>query len=205
MTIEKNYRKDNQKEQDLVVRLINGDEDAFCELYSSYKDRLIYYAISFLKSETYAEDVYQDTFTAIWQGRKFIDPNTSFSAYLYTIIKNRVLNQLREIEVHQKLKDNILSNAIDNEDHSHQTIYENDMKTIINKSLSVLTPRQREIFELSRQQLMSHKEIAVLLGVSVNTVQDHISSSLKMIREYLKKHYSEIISDSLIMLICLNI
>ena len=47
-------------ERSLVLRLIDGNEDAFCELYAAYKNRLIYFAMRFLKSREYAEDVFQD-------------------------------------------------------------------------------------------------------------------------------------------------
>jgi RNA polymerase sigma-70 factor (ECF subfamily) len=56
----------------LVQRLIEDDEDAFCELYAAYKNRLIFFAMRFLKSREYAEDIFQDAFTVIWQGRRFI-------------------------------------------------------------------------------------------------------------------------------------
>ena len=79
-------------ERSLVIRLIAGDEDAFCELYAAYKNRLIYFAMRFLKSREYAEDIFQDAFTTIWESRRFINPNTSFSSYLYTIMRNRILN-----------------------------------------------------------------------------------------------------------------
>lgn len=60
-------------ERSLVIRLIAGDEDAFCELYAAYKNRLIYFAMRFLKSREYAEDIFQDTFTVIWESRRFIN------------------------------------------------------------------------------------------------------------------------------------
>lgn len=66
----------------LVQRLIEGGEDAFCELYAAYKNRLIFFAMRFLKSREYAEDIFQDAFTVIWQGRRFINPDASFSSYL---------------------------------------------------------------------------------------------------------------------------
>ena len=83
------------EERSLILRLIEGDEDAFCELYATYKNRLIYFAMRFLKSREYAEDVFQDAFTVVWQSRRFINPDASFSSYLYTIMRNRILNQLR--------------------------------------------------------------------------------------------------------------
>lgn len=65
-------------ERSLVLRLIEGEEDAFCELYAAYKNRLIYFAMRFLKSREYAEDIFQDAFTIVWQGRRFINPDASF-------------------------------------------------------------------------------------------------------------------------------
>ena len=96
-------------EHELVLRLTEGDEAAFCELYAMYKSRLIFFAMRFLKSRECAEDVFQEVFIHIWQSRRFIDPNASFSSYLYTIVRNRVLNQLRDLENHDKLKSQILS------------------------------------------------------------------------------------------------
>lgn len=52
-------------EHELVIRLIDGDEDAFCELYAAYKNRLLYFAMKFVKSRDFAEDIFQDAFTII--------------------------------------------------------------------------------------------------------------------------------------------
>ena len=55
------------QERELVLKLINDDENAFCELYSIYRNRLIYFAMRYLKSRDFAEDIFQDTFTIVWQ------------------------------------------------------------------------------------------------------------------------------------------
>ena len=191
-------------ERELVLRLIDGDEDAFCQLYAAYKNRLLYYAMKFVKSRDFAEDIFQDAFTVIWQSRRFINPDTSFSSFLYTIVRNRVLNQIRDMEHEDKLKETILAQAVDYTDDTKNNILLNDLKEIISKALEQLTPRQREVFEMSREAQLSHKEIAEALGVSVNTVQEHISSSLKIIRSYLTK-YSDTYADVLLILICLNL
>lgn len=165
-------------ERSLVLRLIDGNEDAFCELYAAYKNRLIYFAMRFLKSREYAEDVFQDAFTIIWQGRRFINPDASFSSYLYTIVRNRILNQLRDLVNQDKLKEQILQQAVDYSNDTQNEILANDLKQLISCAMQQLTPRQRKIFEMSREQQMSHKEIADVLGISVNTVQESISTSL---------------------------
>ena len=191
-------------ERALVLRLIGGDEDAFCELYAAYKNRLIYFAMRFLKSREYAEDVFQDAFTVVWQSRRFIDPDASFSSYLYTIIRNRLLNQLRDAANEEKLKESILSQALDYTDDTKREVMLNDLKFIISRALEQLTPRQREIFEMSREAQLSHKETAGELVISVNTVQEHISSSLKIIRTYLIKYSGSEYTDIILLLTCLG-
>lgn len=192
------------EERSLILRLIGGDEDAFCELYATYKNRLIYFAMRFLKSREYAEDVFQDAFTVVWQSRRFINPDASFSSYLYTIMRNRILNQLRNAANEEKLKESILSQALDYTEDTKREVMLNDLKSLISHALQQLTPRQREIFEMSREAQLSHKEIADKLGISVNTVQEHISISLKLIRTYLIKHSGSEYVDLLLLLICLN-
>lgn len=192
------------EERSLILRLIEGDEDAFCELYATYKNRLIYFVIRFLKSQEYAEDVFQDAFTVVWQSRRFINPDASFSSYLYTIMRNRILNQLRNAANEEKLKESILSQALDYTEDTKREVMLNDLKSLISHALQQLTPRQREIFEMSREAQLSHKEIADKLGISVNTVQEHISTSLKLIRTYLIKYSGSEYVDLLLLLICLN-
>ena len=192
------------EERSLILRLIGGDEDAFCELYATYKNRLIYFAMRFLKSREYAEDVFKDAFTVVWQSRRFINPDASFSSYLYTIMRNRILNQLRNAANEEKLKESILSQALDYTEDTKREVMLNDLKSLISHALQQLTPRQREIFEMSREAQLSHKEIADKLGISVNTVQEHISISLKLIRTYLIKYSGSEYVDLLLLLICLN-
>lgn len=191
-------------ERALVLQLIEGDEDAFCELYAAYKNRLIYFAMRFLKSREYAEDIFQDAFTIVWQSRRFINPDASFSAYLYTIMRNRILNQLRDLANQDKLREQIFSQAVNYTNETKDEILVNDLRQFISRALQQLTPRQREIFEMSRERQMSHREIAEALGISVNTVQESISISLRTLRTCLEKN-SVIGAELVLFLICLNL
>ena len=191
-------------ERELVLRLIDGDEEAFCELYAAYKNRLLYFALKFVKSHEFAEDIFQDAFTVVWQTRRFINPEASFSSYLYTIVRNRILNQLRDLANQDKLREQIFSQAVDYTNETKDEILVNDLRQFITRALQQLTPRQREIFEMSREQQMSHREIAESLGISVNTVQESISTSLRTLRTYLKKN-SIVGADLILLLICLNL
>lgn len=191
-------------ESQLVLQLIDGNEQAFCELYAAYKERLLFFVLKFLKSTEYAEDILQDVFTNIWQGRRLINPDIPFSAYVYAIVRNRVLNEIRDMEKRHALKEHLLQHAVDYTDATRHEIMSKDLKAIIQKAFDSMTVRQQEIFRLSREGQFSYKEIAVQLGISVNTVHEHMSASLQIMRRFLVK-YSEDNADLLLLLFCLNL
>lgn len=195
---------DRKEEQKLLIGLVNGDESCFCELYASYKNRLLFFSIKYLKSAEFAEDVFQDAFASVWENRRFVNPNQPFAPYIYTIVKNRILNLLAGLDKDQKLKQIISSYAIDSTNDTENKLLESDYTALFEKAIMNLTQQQRRVFELSRKEYKTHKEIAEELNISVYTVQQHVSASLKLIREYLKKHTGPL-SDILLILLCLNI
>jgi len=192
-------------EKKLVIGLIDGDESAFCELYALYKERLMYFAMKFLKSRDFAEDVFQDAFTAVWQNRRFLNPNMPFTPYIYTIMKNRLLNLLAGIDKEQELKQIIINASLDDShNNTEDSVVGSDLNNLLEKALLQLTPQQKRVFELSRKEMKQHKEIAEELNISVYTVQQHISASLKVIRSFLVK-YAGTHADILLLLLCLNV
>lgn len=197
-------RTDPEWEHKLLIGLVNGDESSFCELYALYKNKLIYFAMKFLQSAEFAEDVFQDAFTSVWENRRFINPNQPFAPYIYTIVKNRVLNILAGMERDTDLKNKLSSsNAITNPGNADERLLEADYNELLQNALNTLTEQQRRVFNLSRSEYKSHKEIAEELHISVYTVQQHISASLKAIREYFEKHAGRL-ANLLLLLACLN-
>ena len=172
---------DSEKERRLVADLLEGDESAFCELYALYKDRLMWFSLKFLKSRDMAEDVFQDAFASIWQNRRFLNPNVPFGPYVYTIVKNRILNLLA-------LRDKIRSASLDSTNETEDSVLDTDLNALLDKALETLTPQQKRVFDMSRKDMKSHKEIADSLGISVYTVQQHIYTALKVIRAFLAKY-----------------
>lgn len=191
-------------EQILVQKLIDNDEEAFCELYARYKSRLIYFAFKFLKSEPAAEDIFQDTFTVIWQSRKFLDPQKSFSSYVFTILKNRVLNELKKYVYEHNVKNHILEQAVDYHEGTMESVIKKDFETILQESLNLLPVRQRQVFEMSRKNNFTYREIGETLGISVYTVQEHISNAIQTMRRHLKKYAGDL-TDIILLLLILNI
>jgi len=187
-------------EKKLVFDLLNGNESAFCQLYALYKDRLVLFATKFVKSHDIAEDIFQESFISVWQNRHFLNPTMPFGPYIYTIVKNRILNLLTNMDRERELMKALSAQAIDAENNIENELINHDINLLLNKAMDKLTLQQKRIFHMSRCDMKSHKEIAEVLGISVYTVQQHISASLKIIRSYLQKSNSDYIAQSILML-----
>ena len=177
-----------KSDKELVSLLIRGEESAFCDLYVRYKDRLFLFCYSLLKSEEEANDVVQEIFVNIWESRCFINPDLSFSSFLYTIAKNRILNYFRHAEIKENVITSLASQSQTYEDRIESDIVYEEYQEILLSAINKLPPQRKRIFNLSRIEHYTHKEIAEKLGISVYTVQEHISESLQFIKRYLAKH-----------------
>ena len=176
------------QEKELVELFIGGSQAAFGELYVRYKERLMYLSRRLMKNETEQEDIVHDIFVQLWELRNSINPELSFSAYLYTMTRNYILKKFRHFDVHTRFAQTVLMNATELTNETEDEIIDNDYQILLNKAIDKLSPRQKEIFQLSRIQEFTYKEIADMLQISVETVQEHASIALKKIRVYLKQH-----------------
>ena len=92
-------------DDELIALYREGSSTAFNTLVLRYDAPLHTYIRMSVNDGALADDIFQDTFTIVWQSRKFINLDSSFSAYLYTIMRNRILNMLRDLEYQEQLKD----------------------------------------------------------------------------------------------------
>ncbi|MCC8172432.1 MAG: RNA polymerase sigma-70 factor [Parabacteroides sp.] len=167
-----------------------GDKNAFCELYIRYKQRLWAYCYSFLKSAQDTDDMIQDIFANLWESKHLVQPGLSFSSFLYTIAKNRILNHLRTTHIKTQVHTYLSQQEAKPERPADEELEYKDFQRILLRAIELLPPKRRLVFNLSRNERLSRKEIAERLGISVYTVQEHISESLKFIKKYAGK-YSE--------------
>lgn len=180
------YKENTDKH--LAELLSKGDDEAFCELYIRYKKRLFMFTLKFLKDKDLTEDTVQDIFTHLWESRFFIDPNYNFSSYLFTITRNRILNTLKRYSTEEHIMNLILAKSQIEETPTDNEIIDSEYRNLFKAAISKLPPTRKKVFVLSRIEHLSHKEIAATMNISVYTVQEHISESLKCIKKYLSTH-----------------
>lgn len=169
----------------VIAELERDSEESLEELFNYYYPRLYNFSKSILKIETGIDDILQEVFVKIWQNRKKIKNSETFNAFIFTITRNLLLNELRRQLNNKNAKDEIKELALAKEYSLSQTIEFNELKEKVDELVSELPDRQKEIFLLSRSEGLSHKEIAEKLGIKPKTVEYHITLSVKYLKQKL--------------------
>ena len=169
-----------------LKELAKSDNAALEGLFNYYYPRLYSFARSFLKLEEGIDDILQEVFIKIWQHRKEIKSPDTFNAYIFTISRNLLLNELRRKLNNEKLRNEIYAKSVGEEYLLSEKVEFNELKEKLDQLIQELPERQQNIFMLSRVEGMSNREIAKKLEISEKTVEYHISQSIKTIRRKLE-------------------
>lgn len=173
---------DRLSDQTLTELLSDEDRNAFTQIFKRYNRILLIHAYKKLEQQEMAEDIVQEVFSTLWQKRETISIATNLSGYLYTSVKNKVLDIIARQKTETRYADSLkyfLESSVVLTDH---LVREKQMKEIIEREISKLPSKMRRVFELSRNQYLSHKEIASALNLSEQTVTDQIKKALKILR-----------------------
>ncbi|MES2378467.1 MAG: RNA polymerase sigma-70 factor [Bacteroidota bacterium] len=169
-------------DQDLVLLLQQGSQAAYLEIYDRYQFVLQQHAYRKLGDLAEAQDILQELFFQLWDKREQLDLHTHLRGYLFTAVRNKILNhyykQQRENQYLASLQD-----FIDQDSYSTDLLLrEKELAELIEKEIAALPPRMQEVFRMSREQHLTHQQIADILGKSVQTVSAQIRNSLKILR-----------------------
>ncbi|WP_372934338.1 RNA polymerase sigma-70 factor [Mariniphaga sediminis] len=176
----------------LTERIKSDDIGAFKSLYDLYSRQLLNFILQYLKETGEAEEILQDVFLSVWEGRKSLQVDKSVKSYLFRIAVNKVYNHLKRRVVERKYQYYLSNNEHTSENNIEDKIYFSELKETIDQILGQLPVQQRRIFRLSRLEGMSHDEIAKKFNISVRTVENQIYRAGKFVK-------SKLSGDSLIL------
>lgn len=171
----------------LVIQLKNNQVEAFDTLFRRYCDKLFRFSFSLLKDVEVSREIVQETFVRIWEVRYQIETGKSFKSFLFSISYHLIIDELRLRLKDQQYRDFIIKHF---EEQSEKQVNNIDYQTIekkINTAVDELPSKRKEIYNLSRNNGLSHKEIAEKLNISTKTVENQINLSLKHIKLRLGK------------------
>ncbi|WP_179413518.1 RNA polymerase sigma factor [Mucilaginibacter sp. E4BP6] len=163
---------------DLTALLREGNHAAYAELYHRYNQLLFVHAYKRLKDEEQAKDIVQEFFATLWTKRSSLYLKTSLVGYFFTSVNNRIIDHFLHKDVQKKYIASFAGFAASNNTKADHLIREKQLLLLIENEIQQLPPKMREIFQLSRQQYLSHKEIAEKLSISEKTVDRQISNAL---------------------------
>ncbi len=171
----------------LVEEVREGREHSFEYLYRQWVQRLYSFVIGYVKSESIADDIVQETFVRIWDNREALDSGKSFKAYLFTISYHMIIKELR-----RQVRNPLMMDFVAYEDEMRTKSTEGEklldydlFVEALAKAKMHLTPRQRQIFELNKELDIPVAEIAERLGITLQVVRNQLSAAMRVMREKL--------------------
>jgi RNA polymerase sigma-70 factor (family 1) len=175
------------RDKDLLLQIAAGDEGAFNELFEIHRAKLFNYLADIVKSREVAEELVTDVFLKLWFGRELATEILHVDAFLFKIAYHKALNFLRITSRRrdiQKLVAYEIEKASFNE--AEEKLTRDEYRRLLNTAIAQLTPQRQLVYRLSREEGMTHDQIAAALDLSPNTIKNHITESTRLIREFLQ-------------------
>ena len=182
------------REEDLILQLKRGEEKAYQFLFENYYLPLCRLANFYVGDPYVAENLVEDLFYYLWKERETLQIHSSLKNYLFTSVRNRSLNHLKQS--HNTHETNFSKEVIDykefpsNELSILMKLTEQELVEKIKNCVEGLPDECRTVFRLSRYENLSYKEISEKQDISVNTVRYHIKNALATLRLELKDYLS---------------
>ena len=177
-------------DSDLLTLFKGGDQSAFKSIYERYWQLLYISACKILKDEEEAKDVVQEVFISLLSKREELEISVGISSYLYSAVRYKIFDLISRKKVRQIHLDSLESYVSVGNFSTDRALIEKEITAEIEKEIQNLPQKMKEVFELSRKEELSHKEIAEVLNISDKTVKKQISNALKLLKPKFTNYYT---------------
>jgi RNA polymerase sigma-70 factor (family 1) len=166
----------------LLRKLQQGDAEAYIALYNQYYPSLYTYILHFVNVPEFAEDALQEVFVKIWEIRERINPELCFSGYLYRITRNHVFKLIKKITADEAMRLQVMQELQQQTEDADTKLVWKEYEALLHEAIRQLPPQRQKVFRLCREESKSYEEVALELGISRNTVKEHMVLAMKSIR-----------------------
>lgn len=167
---------------------IFSSEADFEMFFDSYKEQVYSYVLTIVKFPESAEELTQDIFIKLWTCRDILHEIKNIDNYIFILCRNSALNYLRKVKSDERVYTELRNYATGQHNQLEEYLLDRDYEKLLSVALSSLSPQRQTVYRLSREEGLSINEIAERLGLSPNTVKNHLVSSLQGLRIFLEKH-----------------
>jgi len=179
---------DPHADRALFALIATGDEEAFREIFHHYRKTLYPVILSLVKIEADAKEILQETFLKLWLKRETLPAIENPGGWLYSVASTEALMHLRKEARYSRRLQKI--GAEPELKDIHEQFDAKEVKALINEAVEKLPARRRRVFQMSRLEGYSRKEIAATLNISENTVRNQLTEAVEFIRDYITKNKS---------------
>ncbi len=172
--------------EETLNRLKAGDESVFDAVYKQYYKGLCAFASQYV-AETETEEIVQEVMMWLWENRTMLVPQMSLKSLLFTIVKNKCLNNITHNQIKQRVHEKLYA-KFENQFEDPDFYIEGELIALATKAIRELPEEYRKAFEMNRFGHLTYNEIAERTGVSPKTIAYRISQSLKILRTELKEY-----------------
>jgi RNA polymerase sigma-70 factor (family 1) len=193
----------SHSDQDLLAECSQDNIKAFNALFDRYSGKLYNYALNYIKDEFFAEEAMMDVMLWIWNNRHTLKVNGDFKHYIFRAVKNATIKSIRKQAITLLPVEHIENDQRFLSEPADLMIKTGELQLSYLDGLQQLSPQRRLVFTMSREENLSHAEIARDLDLSVNTVKNHMKAALGQF----KKHFdndTEAASTMLVLLVLLS-
>jgi RNA polymerase sigma-70 factor (family 1) len=177
-------------ERDLMQQVATGNQDAFARIFETYRQPLYTYLLAITKSAVVAEDILVDVFMKLWIGREMMLRIENLEGFLHKVAYNKAMDFFKTTARHARLQQVYAQRINDQSERSlDDWLIDEECLKILQDAVNQLPPQRKLIYTLSREQGLTHEEIAQALKLSRNTVKSTIMAATRSISEYLQKKY----------------
>lgn len=173
-------------DEQLLMLFKGGDRNAYEQIYNRYWAVMYVYARKVMKDEDDAQDIVQEVFTYLWHKGQELNIKSSLSVYLYTSVRYRIFDLIDHKKVRTDYKAYLQQFIEEGAYITDDQLREKELVAVIEKEVALLPPKMREMFEMSRNEGLSHKEIADILSVSDLTVKKQVSNAVRILKQKLR-------------------
>jgi len=170
---------------DTIAVLRSGDAFLFEELFHKYYEIVYAYTLKKTRSEYIAEETTQLTFIKLWKYRDSLKEEIAFEIQLFRIARTTMIDLLKKQQTQSRLAANTNNNASGATNTVWETVAAQELKGRLMLGIEAMPEVRRKVFQMSRLQDRSNKEIATELSISVKAVEFHITKALKYLKQIL--------------------
>lgn len=171
------------RETELFSMVSKGDQKAFNEVFDLFEPRLFAFVCKLTRSKVAAEEIVQELFIKLWTTRKRLAEVKNPRAYIFSMAANFTFNYLKKVARESTLAEKVRQKSPTFSNVTEEVIHFLETQKLVMEAVEQMPAQRKAVYLMSREGGLSKEEIAQKMNLSPNTVRNHLSESLRVIRK----------------------